>query len=156
METEVVNSSKFLGSTIDSSGGCAKEIARRIGLGKAATLNLKKLWRDKNISTSTKDKLIEALVLPIFKYGSESWTVKAKDRSKLQASEHWCWRKLFGNSWTQKRTNQSILNELGIEPKLVREINKQKRRYFGHIMTTDGLEKAVMLIMGEEKKKRKT
>ena len=50
-------------------------------------------------------------------------------------------------SWTERRTNQSILDELGIEPSLMSEIDRQKLRYFGHIMRSDGLEKAIMLGM---------
>ena len=34
------------------------------------------------------------------------------------------------------------------------EIDRQKLRYFGHIMTSDGLEKAIMLDMGEGKRKK--
>ena len=34
------------------------------------------------------------------------------------------------------------------------EIDRQKLRYFGHIMRSDGLEKAIMLGMGEGKRKK--
>lgn len=151
---EVVNNFNFLGSTIERTGGCTKEIGRRIGLGKAAMMNLTKIWKDRGISTSTKVMLVRALVFPVLKYGCESWTVRKKDRDKLQSSEYWCWRRLLRISWTEKRTNQSILNELGIEPRLMNEIDKQKLRYFGHIMRSDGLEKAIMLGMGEGKRKK--
>ena len=33
-------------------------------------------------------------------------------------------------------------------------IDRQKLRYFGHIMRSDGLEKAIMLGMGEDKRKK--
>ena len=125
-------------------------------MGKAAMMNLTKIWKDRGISTSTKVMLVRALVFPVLKYGCESWTVRKKDRDKLQSSEYWCWRRLLRISWTEKRTNQFILNELGIEPRLMNEIDKQKLRYFGHIMRSDGLEKAIMLGMGEGKERKGT
>ena len=151
---EVVNSFNFLGSTIERTGGCTKEIRRRIGLGKAAMMNLSKIWKDKGISASTKVMLVRALIFPILKYGCESWTVKKKDKEMLMSCELWCWRRLLRISWTERRTNQSILDELGIEPSLMSEIDRQKLRYFGHIMRSDGLEKAIMLGMGEGKRKK--
>ena len=75
---EVVNSFNFLGSTIERTGGCTKEIGRRIALGKAAMINLTKLWKDRDISTSTKVMLVKTLVFPVLKYGCESWTIKRK------------------------------------------------------------------------------
>ena len=121
---EVVNSFNFLGSTIERTGGCTKEIRRRIGLGKAAMMNLSKIWKDKGISASIKVMLVRALIFPILKYGCESWTVKKKDKEMLMSCELWCWRRLLRISWTERRTNQSILDELGIEPSLMSEIDR--------------------------------
>src|SRR5437870_12595025 len=118
---EVVNSFNFLGSTIERTGSCTKEIRRRIGLGKAAMMNLSKIWKDKGISPSTKVMLVRALIFSIVKYGCESCTVKKKDKEMLMSCELWCWRRLLRISWTDRRTNQSILEELGIERSMMSE-----------------------------------
>src|SRR5438132_5336971 len=44
---EVVNSFNFLCSAVERTGGCTKEIRRRIGLGKAAMMNCQKYGRIK-------------------------------------------------------------------------------------------------------------
>ena len=56
--------------------------------------------------------------------------------------------------WTARRSNQSILKEIGPGCSLERMILKLKRQYFGHLMQrVDSLEKTLMLggIEGQEK-----
>ena len=67
----------------------------------------------------------------------------------------WCWRRLFRVSWTARRSNQSILQEINPEYSLEGLILKLKFQYFGHLMqTADSLEKALMLGKTEGKKRR--
>ena len=47
--------------------------------------------------------------------------------------------------WTARRSNQSILKEISPEYSLEGLMLKLKLQYFGHVMRTDSLEKAVML-----------
>ena len=55
-------------------------------------------------------------------------------------------KKLFRVSWTARRSNQSILNEISPEYSLEGLILKLKLQYFGHLMrTVDSLEKTLML-----------
>ena len=49
-------------------------------------------------------------------------------------------------SWTEKRSNQSILKEISPEYSLEELMLKLKFQYFGHLMQiTDSLEKTLML-----------
>ena len=58
-------------------------------------------------------------------------------------------------SWTARRSNQSILKEIGPEYSLERLMLKLKLQYFGHLMQrTDSLEKAVMLRKTEGRRRR--
>ena len=54
---KIVSNLIFLGSTISDSGDCEQEIRRRIGMGKTAMSGMIKVWKDKNISVTTKDKI---------------------------------------------------------------------------------------------------
>ena len=54
-------------------------------------------------------------------YGSESWTVRKKERKKIDAFELWTWRKNLRVPWTEKRTNFSVLEE--VKPKITRSNN---------------------------------
>src|SRR5271163_4103463 len=51
-------------------------------------------------------------------------------------------------SWTEKRTNVSITEQIGESTRLEDKITRQTLSYFGHIMRSNGLEKSVMVGMG--------
>ena len=79
-------------------------------------------------------------------YGCESWTGKKAERWRIDAFELWCWRSLLRVPWTARRSNQSILNEIGPERSLKGMMLKLKIQYFGHLMQRiDSLEKTLML-----------
>ena len=86
------------------------------------------------------------MVFPVVMYGCESWTVKKAECWRIDAFELWYWRRLLKVSWTERRSNQSILKEISPEYPLERLMLKLKLKYFGHLMwRTDSLEKTPML-----------
>ena len=86
------------------------------------------------------------MVFPIVMYGCESWTVKKAEHQRFDAFELWCWRRLSRASWTEKRSNQSILKEISFECLLERLMLKLKFQCFGHLMwRTDSLKKTMIL-----------
>ena len=153
-ELEVVSSFNYLGSMISSDGLCTNEIKRRIALGRSAMTALNKIWKDKNITTKTKIKLVKSLVFPVAIYGCETWTVKKYEQSRIDAFELWCWRRLLRISWKEKRTNVSVLEEIKPDMPLQAIVLKQKLTYFGHVMRSESLEKTTMLGMGGGKRKQ--
>ena len=50
----VVRDFMFLGAKIEDSGSCKGEILRRLALGRAAMTGLTKIWKDKDITITTK------------------------------------------------------------------------------------------------------
>ena len=79
-------------------------------------------------------------------YGCESWTIKKVEHSRIDAFELWCWRRLLRVPWTARRSNQSILKEIGPGCSLEGMMLKLKVQYFGHLMRrVDSLEKTLML-----------
>ena len=83
---------------------------------------------------STKVRLVKAMVFPVVMYGCESYTVKKAEGQKIDAFELWCWRRLLRVSWTERRSNQSILKEISPEYSLEGLMLKLKLEYFGHLM----------------------
>ena len=61
----------------------------------------------------TKVHLVKAMVFPVVMYGCESWTIKKAECQRIDAFELWCWRRLLRVPWTERRSNQSILKEIG-------------------------------------------
>ena len=88
-------------------------------------------------------------------YGCGRWTIKKAERQRIDAVELRCWRRLLRVPWTARRSNQSILKEIGPEYSLEGLILKLKLQYFGHLMRrTDSLEKTLMLGKIEGRRKR--
>ena len=79
-------------------------------------------------------------------YGCESWTVKKAECWRIDAVKLWCWRILLRVPWTARRSNQSILKEIGPGCSLEGMMLNLKLQYFGHLMRrVDLLEKTWML-----------
>ena len=122
------------------------EIKRRLLLGGKAMTNLDSILKRRDITLPTKVYLVKAMVFPVVMYGCESWTVKKAEHHRIHAFELWCWRRLLRVPWTEKRSNQWILEEIGPEYSLEGLMLKLKLQYFGHLMRrTDSFEKTLML-----------
>ena len=66
----------FLGSKITADGDCSHEIKRRLLLGRKVMTNIDSILKSRDITLSTKVRLVKAMVFPVVMYGCESWTVK--------------------------------------------------------------------------------
>ena len=66
----------FLGSKITADGDCSHEIKRRLLLGRKVMTKLDSILKSRDITLSTKVRLVKAVVFPVVMYGCESWTVK--------------------------------------------------------------------------------
>ena len=63
------------GSKITSDGDYSHEIKRRLLLGRKVMTNLDSILKSRDITLSTKFRLVKAMVFPVIMYGCESWTV---------------------------------------------------------------------------------
>ena len=97
--------------------------------------NLDSILKSRDITLSTKVRLVKAMVFPIVVYGCESWTIKKAERQRIDAFEL-CWRRLLRVPWTARRSNQSILKEISPGCSLEGLMLKLKLQYFGQLMRT--------------------
>ena len=111
MVTDVI----FLGSKITVDGDCSHEIKRHLLLGRKAMTNLDNRLKSRDITLLTKVHLVKAMVFPEVMYRCESWTIKKAEYQRIDAFELWCWGRLLRVPWTARRSNQSILKEIGPE-----------------------------------------
>jgi len=74
-------------------------------------IKLDKIMKDRDVTATTKSKIVETVIFPIVTYGSESWTVRKKERKKIDVFELWTWRRMLRTPWTDRRTNASIIDE---------------------------------------------
>ena len=68
------------GSKITADGDCSHEIKRRLLLGRKVMTKLDSILKSRDITLSTKVRLVKAMVFPVVMYGYESWTVKKAER----------------------------------------------------------------------------
>ena len=144
---EVVDRFVFLGALITSDGKIDMELRRRIAMGKSAIGSLKKFLQDRDLRFATKVKIVQTLIFPIILYGAEIWTLKKKERSKIDAFEMRCWRNLLGVTYIDRKTNIEIIASLKPKRTLEAEIVKLALSYFGHVVRADSME--LQLILGQ-------
>ena len=64
------------GSKITADGDCSHEIKRHLLLGRKVMTNLDSTLKSRDITLSTKVRLVKVMVFPVVMYGCESWTIK--------------------------------------------------------------------------------
>ena len=75
----------FLGSKITADGDCSHEVKRRLPLGRKVITNLDSILKSRDITLSTKVRLVKAMVFPVVMYGCKSWTIKKAERRRIDA-----------------------------------------------------------------------
>ena len=105
---QTVTSFKYLVSVITNEGS-KPNILYRIAQTKAALTRLKPVWNDRNISLSSKIRLMRSRVISIFLYARESWTLTAAElQRRIQAMEMRCYRKILRISYKDHVTNVEV------------------------------------------------
>ena len=77
-------------------------VLSRIAQTLAALTKLKTIWIDKNITLNSKIRLMRSLVISIFLYACESWTLTVDLERRIQALEMRCFRKLLEISYLDR------------------------------------------------------
>ena len=80
IDGETVADFIFLGSKITADGDCSHEIKRCLLLGRKVMTNLDSILKSRDITLSTKARLVKVMVFSVAMYGYESWTVKKAER----------------------------------------------------------------------------
>ena len=136
----------IFGFKITADGDCSHEIKRHLLFGRKAATNIDNILKSRDITLLTKIHIVKAMVFPVGMYVCETWTIKKAEHQRIDAFELWCWRSLLKVPWTTRRSNQSILKEIGPEYSLEGLMLKLKLQYSGHLMQkTDSFEKTLML-----------
>ena len=117
---------------------------RHLLLGRKPMTKLDSILKSRDITLPTKVHLVNAVFS-----SSEVWMWeldhKKAEHQKIDAFELSCWRRLLGDPWTARRSNESTLKKINPECSLGLML-KLKLQYFGHLMQrTDCMEKTLML-----------
>jgi len=84
------------------------------------------------IYISTKLKLYNTCILPIFLYGSECWAFTKRDVDKIDALDQWCLHKLLGIKWCHHVRNDDVRWKTE-QPHLSATVQARRLSLFGRI-----------------------
>ena len=79
IDAETVADFILLDSKITADGDYSHEIKRCLLLGREVMTNLDSILKHRDITLSTKVRLVKAMVFPVVMYRCESWTMKKAD-----------------------------------------------------------------------------
>ena len=95
IDGETVADFIFLGSRISADADCSHENKRCFLLGRNVMTNLDSILKSRDITLSTKVRVVTAMVFPVVMYGCESWTIKKAECQRIDAFKLCCWRKFL-------------------------------------------------------------
>ena len=137
---KLVKKFKYLGYMITSDGKCITEIKKRIATAKDAFQKLSLILKNRNISMTTKFRVLKTYVWSTLTYGCECWTITSDIEKKIEAAEMWFIRRMLRISWTEKKTNVNVLREGNVQRSLLKTIRKRQMEFLGHVCRRRGLE----------------
>ena len=82
---ETVSDFIFLSSKITVDDDFSHEIKRRLLLRRKVMNNLDSILKSRDITLSSKVRLVKAVVFPVVMYGCESWTIKKAESQRIDA-----------------------------------------------------------------------
>ena len=142
-----VDSFKYLGAIVTDKGS-KPEVLARSSQTTAALAKLKTIWNYMNIVLSSKIRLMRWLVISIFFYACESWTLTAELERRIHAMEMRCFRKLLGITYRDRISNEEVQNRVkqatGPYDDLLATVRHQKLKWYLHVTRSSGLTKAIL------------
>ena len=88
----------------------------------------------RKLNIELKKKLVRCYVLSIALCGSETWIVRKLERRYLESFEMWCWRREEKIKWSEKETNEQVLERIEEKWTLLNNILRRKPNWIGHIL----------------------
>jgi hypothetical protein len=91
------------------------------------------VFRPKKSLKKTRIKLYNTQLLPTLLYGSENWTIKARDAAIIIASKMKYMKRTAGYTWTDHKTNTDCKG-VKYNPPVVDETQDYKRNWVSYSM----------------------
>ena len=143
-----VDNFKYLGSIVSKDCSMEPELSARIAKANSAFNKLsKRLWSKSGIRLETKVMVYKAVVLSSLLYGSEAWTLTAKQIRRLERFHLKCLRSICRIKWYHKIPDFEILDRCKI-PSLQTFLDKNKLRWMGHVLRMEDTRTPKILLYG--------
>ena len=135
---ECVDQFPYLGSVVSSNGRIDEEVDYRIAKASKAFGALRRaVFKDSNLTITTKRRVYEACVLSILLYGSECWTPLRRHLKRLNAFHHHNIRTVLGITNRQQwdlRISSTMMRDLWGDSETIEvKVTKRRLEWLGHV-----------------------
>ena len=102
---------------------------------------------------------MRALVITIFLYACETWTLTAELQRRIQSLEFRCFRKILGISYKDRVTNEHVRKTIiehiiGPYEDLLATVRRRKLKWYGHVTRSYCLTKVILQGTVESSRRR--
>ena len=105
---EEVEAFTYLGSIIDTKGGTDADVKARIGKARGAYMQMKNIWKARDVSTHTKIRLFNSNVKSVLLYDAETWRTMKTTIGKVQTFINSCLRCILRIHWPETISNVNL------------------------------------------------
>ena len=127
---------KYLGSTVQESGGCEREVKKRVQAEWNGWRKLSGVICDKRLPARVKGKVYSSVVRPAMVYELETVAVMKKQVEEIEIAEMKMLRFAMGVTRKDMIKNEHIRSTVKVE-RLGIKMRKGRLRWYGHVMRRD-------------------
>jgi len=130
---EEVDSFAYLGSIISNDGVSDRDAGYKIGKATGVLRRLQPIWSSASLSTATRMRLFNSIVVPTALCASETWRSTSTITRRLNVLQQRGLRRILRVSYQDRVTNEEILRRAGARP-LADVVAERRVRFAGHIL----------------------
>ena len=145
---------KYLGSTVQESGGCNREVKKRMQAGWNEWRKISGVICDRKLPARVKGKVYSLVVRPEMVYGLETVVVIKKQVEEMKVAEMKMLRFAMRETGKYKNRNEYIRGIVKVE-RLGMKMREGRIRWYGHVMRKDQEYVGSKIIEMELSEKRK-
>ena len=125
---------KYLGSTVQESGGCEREVKKRVQAGWNGWRRVSGVICDKRLPARVKGKVYSSVIRPAMVFGLETVAVTKKQVEEIKVAEMKKLRFTMGVTRKDKIRNELIWSTVKVE-RLGMKMRESRLRWYGHVMS---------------------
>ena len=131
-----VKAFKYLGSRVQESGSCEREVKKRVQAGWNGWRKVSGVICNRSLPARVKEKVYSSMVRPAMVYGLETVAVTKKQVEEIEIAEMKLLRFAMGVTKKDKIGNGYIRSTVKVE-RLGMKMREGRLRWYGHVMRRD-------------------